>query len=287
MNVRNVGMLLLMLFVNRLTGFAAENPQIQALSLSAEPARSAVEHIRPQAVYQQAFESVFPELILGGEWTSVIKLTNRSSKAIPTTNVYFIDNLGNPMKTTFQTSSGNVTTDVGFSFSLQPGGIIEGTFFGGSSTVFGHALVAICSSASACISGIYGEVTLRNRNSTRPDFESVFPLEQPTDLQYMLWDHRNGNTTVLYLVNENTTTTSVSLDYLNTANQLIRTLNVTLPSLGSQILTPHVLAPETIGLQGTLVIRGQNSSGALITATALRINPSNSFTPMRAFVPKL
>jgi len=106
-------------------------------------------------------------------------------------------------------------------------------------------------------------------------------------VQYMLWDHRNGLTTVLYLVNENTTTTSVSLDYLNSANQLIRTLNVTLPSLGSQILAPHVLAPETIGLQGTLVIRGQNSSGALITATALRINPSNSFTPMRAFVPKL
>src|SRR5260370_32782709 len=107
MNVRNVGMLLLMLFVNRLTGFAAENPQIQALSLSAEPARSAVEHIRPQAVYQQAFESVFPELILGGGWTSVLQLTHRSSKAIPTTKVYFVYHFGNPMKTTLQASSLN------------------------------------------------------------------------------------------------------------------------------------------------------------------------------------
>src|SRR5260370_32156555 len=128
MNVRIVGGPLLMLFVNRLTGFAAENPQIQALSLSAEPARSAVEHIRPQAVYQQAFESVFPELILGGEWTSVIKLTNRSSKAIPTTHVYFVYNLGNSMKTTFQTSAGGGVTDVGFRFSLPPGRIIEATF---------------------------------------------------------------------------------------------------------------------------------------------------------------
>src|SRR5260370_17975011 len=128
MNVRKGGMPLLMRLVCRLTGFAAENPQIQALSSSAESARSAVEHIPPQAVYQQAFESVFPELILGGEWTSVIKLTNRSSKAIPTTNVYFIDNLGNPMKTTFQTTAGGVVTDVGFSFSLQPGVIIQGTF---------------------------------------------------------------------------------------------------------------------------------------------------------------
>lgn len=148
-------------------------------------------------------------------------------------------------------------------------------------------MVAICSSTGACIAGLYAEVTLRNRNSTRPDFEAVFPLEQPTALQYMLWDHRNGLTTVLYLVNENTATTTVSLDFVSTANVLIRTVTLTLPSLGSQIVTLHVLAPETIGIQGTLVIRGQNSAGALITATALRINPTNSFTPMRAFVPKL
>jgi hypothetical protein len=88
-------------------------------------------------------------------------------------------------------------------------------------------------------------------------------------------------------VNDNTTSTSVSLEFVNAANQIIRTVNVTLASLASQILTLHVLAPETIGTQGTLAIRGQNSSGAFIVATALRINPSNSFTPIRAFVPKL
>lgn len=251
------------------------------------PFAAAAASPQPRAVLQQPVEAIIPELILGGEWTSVIKLTNRSSKAIPTTNVFFVDNQGNPMKTAFQTSFGNVVTDVGFSFSLGSGGTIEVTFFGGTTSAFGHAIIDLCNGGT-CLTGVYAEVTLRNRNSTRPDFESVFPAEQPTDLQYMFWDHRNGNSTVLYLVNENLSPSTVTLDYRNTANQVIRTLTVTLPSLGSQILTPHVLAPETIGLHGTLVIRGVNSGGmALITATALRINPTNSFTPMRAFVPHL
>jgi hypothetical protein len=103
----------------------------------------------------------------------------------------------------------------------------------------------------------------------------------------MLWDDRNGVSTVLYLVNENTSSTVVSLSFLNPGNQLIQTVNVTMQELGSQILTLDVLAPAIVGLQGTLVISGTNSAGslALVTATALRINPSNSFTPMRAFVP--
>jgi hypothetical protein len=261
---------------------------LQPLSLSSGVAVLAANQAQPQAVFQQGFDYVFPELILGGEWSSTIKLTNRSAISIPSTNVYFIDDLGNPMTTTFQNSAGNMRTDVGFSFSLAPGGMIEGTFFGGTSTQFGHAFVALCPSSGACLSGVYGEVTLRNRNATRPDFEAVFPLEQPTSLQYMLWDHRNGLTTVLYLVNENSTKTSISLTFTDTSNRLIRTVNVTLPALGCDIETLNSLVPETSGKQGTLAISGQNSSGtAFVTATALRINPSNSFTPMRAFVPKL
>jgi hypothetical protein len=62
-------------------------------------------------------------------------------------------------------------------------------------------------------------------------------------------------------------------------------VTVTLPPLGSQILGLATLAPATIGQQGAITLTGQNSAGALITATGLRINPTNSFTPLRAFVP--
>jgi hypothetical protein len=264
--------------------------EIRPLSLSSDSAQSAAKlmvpptiSVQPEAV-QQGFDYVFPQLILGGEWTSTIRLVNRSTKQIPFTNVYFVDNQGNPMTATFQTSLGIIMTDTAFSFALPPGGMIEGTFVGGSSTQFGHAFVALCSPGGSCIEGVYGEVTLRNRNSTRPDFEAIFPLEQPAPLQYMVWDHRGGVSTVLYLVNNKPTASSGTLTFTDTANNLIRTVNFTLPILGSQIIDLQSLVPETMGKMGTLAISGP---GTATTVTALRINPSNSFTPIRTFVPKL
>ena len=149
------------------------------------------------------------------------------------------------------------------------------------------ATVSLAVPANGCgTPGLYAEVTLRNRNSTRPDFESVFPFEKPVPLQYMLFDGRNGFTTVLYLSNENSISTQIVLEVDDSFGRAVRTVTLTLRALETQILTLHVLSPETIGIQGTLVLQGRNSNGtALITATGLRINPSNSFTPLRAFVP--
>lgn len=58
---------------------------------------------------------------------------------------------------------------------------------------------------------------------------------------------------------------------------------------GALILTPHAMVPETIAKHGTLIIRAENAEDPfpLVVATLLRINPSNSFTPVRAFTPKL
>jgi hypothetical protein len=179
-------------------------------------------------------------------------------------------------------------TDRGFSFTLPPGGMVETVFYGGSNTQFGTAIVNFCAANSACSSaGLYAEVDLKNRNSTRPDFESVFPLEQPAAQQDMVWDHRNGFTTVLYLVNTSTTVSTVTLNFVNQVNQTIALETVSMQPLESQILTLHVLAPVTIGREGTLQItaRGPSGAAAPIVATALRINPSNSFTPLRAYVP--
>lgn len=287
-----------------LTATAQDSTMIGPLtSRDFSKARQALESLAPQprAVQQQSLEYVVPELIVGGEWTSVIRLTNRGSKPIPKTNAYFIDDSGHRMAASFQAVlcgvtcvPGNTLIDTGFTFFINPGGIVEATFSGGADTHFGHAEIDICGgvqgTGSTCSSsGLYVEVLLRNRNATRPDFESVFPLEQPSDLQYMLWDHRNGASTVLYLVNTNSTATTVTLNFLNGANQVITSRTVALSPLGSQILTLPSIAPATIGFQGVLEIRGTNSTGQfpLITATALRINPSNSFTPVRAFVPSL
>jgi hypothetical protein len=240
-------------------------------------------HSRPEAVRLQGLEYVVPQLIIGGEWTSSIKLTNRGAKAIPTTNVFFVNNTGVPMTTTFQASNGSIVTDTGFSFSLAVGGLIDITFLGGANAQFGHAIID-CSALGCGTPGLYGEVALRNKNSTRPDFESVFPFEQPASIQYMLFDGRNGLTTTLYVVNNSTTAATVFLDVVDSSNRLLRTIPLSMAGLESQIQTLHVLSQETIGIEGTLVFRTQSAS-SFATATALRINPSNSFTPVRAFVP--
>ena len=237
----------------------------------------------PQAIQLQGVEFVVPELIIGGEWTTTIRLTNRGKTAIPTTNVAFWDNNGKPMSATFQATSGSIITGTGFSFFLGIGGIVEATFIGTSTVTFGFASIG-CNANGCGTPGLYGEATLRNRNATRPDFESVFPLEYPASVQYMLFDGRAGVTTVLYLVNSTTTAQTVNIDVYDVNNRLLRTVPIPMQSSASLILSLHGdLAPETVGIQGTLVIR--SASTLPITITGLRINPSNSFSSMRAFIP--
>lgn len=93
------------------------------------PLTAEQERMKPEAIQLTGFEWVVPELILGGEWTSIIKLTNRGTAPIPPTNVNFFDNNGNPMTTTFQTTAGSIVTGTGFSFTLPVGGVVEGTFW--------------------------------------------------------------------------------------------------------------------------------------------------------------
>lgn len=238
---------------------------------------------RPAAVKQQAVEYIFPELLVGGEWSSTIRLTNRGTTAIPPTNVYLIDNKGNPMTATFQITGGAIVTDDSFNFKLGVGGILETTFFGTSNTQFGHGLVD-GSAIDYTVSGLYAEVAVRNTNAIRPDFEAIFPLEEPAALQYMLFDGRNGLDTLLYLINEATVATGVSVDVVDVNSNILQTFSISMGTLTSQILDLGVQAPATVGIQGTLVIRGATPT-SYITATALRINPTDSFTPIRAWVP--
>jgi hypothetical protein len=173
----------------------------QTLSGTDATRLAAAARIQRDAVQLQNQEYVFPQFVIGGEWASTIKLTNRGTRPFTNIPVFLFDNAGNLMRATFQLSDGRTITDNNFTVTLQVGGIVEATFLGGRDTQFGHALIG-CPTTGACETpGLYGEVGLRNRNSTRPDFESIFPIEQPEATQYLLFDGRIGFTTLLYLVN--------------------------------------------------------------------------------------
>jgi hypothetical protein len=278
---------ILLVFALVLSSNAAEKAQIRRLSANSQ---ADFEAARNRAIYPSGFEFVIPQLIIGGEWTSTIKLINRGTDPIPLSEVFFFDSTGEFMSATFRTSDGELVTDVGFTFQLEPdAGMLEVTFSGADSeTRFGHAQISpdACPLEADCT--LYGEVTLKNSNPTRPDFESVFPIEDPSDLQYLLWDHRNGYTSTLYLVNSNLSATDIELEFRDYDDVLIDTVRGQMGGGEAQILVPHALVPATIGRQGTLTIRGTNSEGKfpLVVVTALRINPSNSFTPIRAFTQK-
>ena len=155
--------------------------------------------VQRDAVQLQNQEYVFPQFVIGGEWASTIKLTNRGTRPFTNIPVFLVDNTGNLMRATFQLSDGRTITDSLFTVTLQVGGMVEATFLGGRDTQFGHAFIG-CPTTGVCETpGLYGEVGLRNRNSTRPDFESIFPIEQPFETQYLLFDGRGGFTTLLYL----------------------------------------------------------------------------------------
>jgi hypothetical protein len=285
MNNTQIVLVVIALFVGRASG--------QTLGPLDQSAR-----FQPRAVQLQGFEYIIPELVIGVSsptvWSSSIKLTNRGTKPIPTTNVDFFDNTGAPLRATFQTIfngvAGPFVTDKGFSFSLGIGGILDVTFSTDSAISFGHGLVN-CSAVSCGTPGLYGEVILRNSaGGSRPDFESIFPFERPVPLQYMLFDGRKGFVTLLYLNNENTAPTTAIIEVRDTSNNLLRTVTLPLGPLASNLPVLSDIAPETIGIEGTLVLKGVTSDKgtngvALLTFTALRINPTNSFTPVRAFVP--
>lgn len=243
-----------------------------------------VAQLQRDAIQLQGQEYILPQIVIGGEWTSTIKFSNRGTRQITSIPVYLYDNTGKPMRATFRSPDGRTITDSQFTITVPVGNLIEATFEGTADSQFGHAVVG-CPATGVCETlGLYAEVTLRNRNSSRPDFESVFPIEQPAATQYLLFDGRDGVTTLLYLVNPTTTDSGVFLDIIDSTNKILRTVNLTTKARESQLLMLHSLSSETIGIQGTLVLRAQDTRATMVV-TGLRITPSNSFTPIRAFVP--
>jgi hypothetical protein len=240
------------------------------------------------AAYLTGAEYIVPQLIVGGEWTSTLRLVNNGNATITPHNAYFLDSEGRPMFVTYLTSNQGYLTQTAFRFAIAPGQMVEIPFYGGAQTQFGQIVIdpTSCPLQSTC--SLYGEVVLRNRNPTRPDFESVFALEAPARDQFLLWDHRGYFGTTLYLANANNSQTTVTLDFRDMAGAQIISDFVTLPALGTRIIYLNVWAPETLGYNGTLLIQATNSFGEvpLVTATALRINPSNSFTPLKTYVTK-
>lgn len=229
-------------------------------------------------------EDSLPQLVVGGEWTAILKVTNLGPESLTTAEAFFTDDSGNPLP-------------------LRGGGDVD---FEGSSYAFsliGFAVLEIQLEAlddathlgwiflenpDECLSGdvncrLYAEITLKNSHPSRPDFESVFPMDSPSSYQMLLFDHRDGYSTYLYVVNWDTAPAFPEIQIYDDFGELIATIeDITLPPEGSTLINLHVEVPETLGHYGAIVVTSPDGED-LFLVTALRLNPTNSFTPVRGF----
>ena len=227
-------------------------------------------------------EAYLPEFIIGGEWTTTLTITNLGTETAQNLTGYLVDNNGFPLTATIN-GEGSVVIDDAFILNVDPGVVFEIQFSLGDGQGYGHIYLppVMCGSADCAIQA---QVALKNSNPTRPDFESVFYLSAPETDQAMLYDHRGGFSTTLYLVNAKQNATTVRLTMQDDLGNVIGTQDIDMAAEATQLITLHAMFPDSIGHYGLLIVKDMGNPENLggILTTAVRINPTNSFTPLQA-----
>lgn len=128
---------------------------------------------------------------------------------------------------------------------------------------------------------IAGQVLLRNRNATRPDFEAVSSLRSGNQRSLLPFDNVAGHQTVLMLANADTFRQITVTAAIKDANgNRIHLDQFNMQTRSSMLINMAEKWPQSQGIRGTVELTTQSSS---LILTALRINPSNSFASIEAF----
>ncbi len=254
-------------------GRTAAKSSVEARAASLQRGARSAQVISSDEVY-------LPELIIGGEWTTTLTITNLGTETAQNLSGYLIDNNGFPLTATIR-GEGNVVIDDAFILSVAPGVVFEIQFSLEGGPGFGHIYLPPVSCGSANCT-IQAQAALKNTNPTRPDFESVFTLSAPESNQALLYDHRGGFSTTLYLVNAKQNATTVRLTMQDDFGHVIGAQDIDMTAESTQLITLHAMFPGSIGHYGLLLMTDTGNPENLggILATALRINPTNSFTPL-------
>lgn len=220
------------------------------------------------------------QLIVGGEWSATLTIVNLGTANTPVIPVFFLDNKGAAFPVRISGDLAEPTTAPSLMYTLIPGATLQFNLESpDAETHFGHVFLPTfnCDNLD-CI--IYGEIVLKNSNESRPDFESVFSLEDGAASQSMLWDHRGGFYTVLYIVNAGIFDTTAQLQVFDEFGDLITGVDDLSLAVGAAaIVQLHAERPETLNHYGHLRIDAAAPNHELLV-TSLRVNPSNSFTPV-------
>lgn len=235
---------------------------------------------RKGASYLSSSDETIPQIIFGGEWSTKLTFTNLRSTTVDVPVAFYgadgralaVPFIGRPTGT-----SQRVTIPAGGQVTLETQSTSNS-----STTGWGEADIPCTGSSDSC-----GQVaimsTLRNRNSTRPDFEAVFHARSSGDKAILPIDNSAGHSTVLMIVNDSSfRTETITVAFRDQSGARVHLDQFTLPIRGTILVNVAEKWPVAASLIGTADFTAQNSSMVL---TALRINPTNSFTPIEAFEP--
>lgn len=224
-----------------------------------------------------------PIILFGQEWTT--KLTFHSFNTAPTRiPVEFFATNGQPLAVPFNDSRASTMT-----VTLEPG---QSTVFetayepSASATGVGRGKLDIPCSADTC-GGIATTVNIRNRANGRPDFEAIFPAQGSDDRTVLPVDNSRGHSTVVMIGNDGFSTSSarnatITISFRDRSNTRVHLDQFEIPNRGARLLNLSEYS-QLRDFQGVADFSAINSFG--ITVVGLRINPTNSFTPILPYEP--
>ena len=221
-----------------------------------------------------------PQVIFGGEWTTRLTFVNTRASAVKFP-VQFFGADGRPL----MVPAAGIGTFSAFDITIPAGGqvSIETAYAPETATKTGTAyadIPCVVEPDDAC-GRVAGIVMLRNRNSTRPDFEAVFSLRTGAKRGLVAFDHVAGGGTVLMVASDSRFRTLEITAAIRVANGARVALDqFTLPPRGTTLINVAERWPQSAGIRGTVELTSVDYG---LIVTGLRLNSSNSFAPLDSF----
>lgn len=222
-----------------------------------------------------------PQVIFGGEWTTRITFVNTRGTAVGFP-LQFYGTSGQMLNVPLVGISPVAST---YTVSIPAGGqvTVETAYAPGNPTVTGSGYADVPCQVQpddAC-GRVAGIITLRNRNSTRPDFEAVSSLRSGTKLALLPFDNSVGHQTVIMLTSDTRfSTLTITAAIRNSAGERVHLDQFTIAPRGTMLFNLAEKWPQSSAIRGTVEFTSPNYG---LIVTALRLNPSNSFASIEAF----
>ena len=214
----------------------------------------------------QQFTYYFPQIAVGGGWTTTIFVSNATAGATGTATIIFTKSDGTPFKSNWLDEKGNDLTKGGNAIAVQlaSGESRKFTSVGDASLTTGFATVFANSSA-----------VLSNAMFTQFDgngnviAEAGVPMAIPLLKQAVFVDTTNGIRTGVAIANPNVVSLPVQFQLLNDTGQVIASTTVQFGASQQMAFFLDQLFPNVPAMVGRLQFSATNP----MTSVALRFNP--------------